>query len=58
MPEIDSIENYAADVLVSVLSPERIQSESGWSAKIDLGTGIAATVKNWQSATKSQIRAV
>jgi len=58
MPELNSIENYASDVLISVLSPELIRSESGWSAKIDLGTGIAATVKNWQSATKSQIRAV
>jgi UDP-glucose 4-epimerase len=58
MPEVAHLENYNSDVLVSVLSPERIKQEGGWSAKTNLETGISKTVKNWQAAVRSQIQAV
>ena len=58
MPEVVHLENYNSDVLVSVLSPERIKQEAGWNSKINLEIGISKTVKNWQAALRSQIQAV
>jgi len=54
MPETDDVENYSSDVLVNVLSPERIYADAGWRAQIDLKTGLKTTVNEWQLARRYQ----
>jgi UDP-glucose 4-epimerase len=56
MPEIVHRENYDSDVLVSVLSPERMKTEANWTARIDLETGISTTIKEWRDALATQVK--
>ena len=54
MPETNDVDNYPSDVLVNVLSPERIYDDTGWRAQIDLESGLRSTVNEWQLARRFQ----
>jgi UDP-glucose 4-epimerase len=58
MPKLVQLDNFDSDVLINVLSSERIKRESSWIAKTDLETGVFKTVKKWQTALRSHIQTV
>lgn len=55
MPDLIECENFVSDVSKNVLSVEKIYSETGWSARIDLENGMLQTLSNWNLDFRSAV---
>ncbi len=53
MPRTEDRENFASDVLASVLSPARISGATDWNAQIELDEGIDRTLQHWKLLSRS-----